>query len=255
MHKLIAAGGGDDNPGDFPAKGVFAFDEEIVRLAGRKNPRLLFIPTATKDWEGYIDAVQEYFGGRLGCRVEVLRLVSERPLANAIKDKILNTDIIYVGGGNTLFLIRKWKQLGVDKLLRQAYERGVVMSGLSAGAICWFRYGTSDSRMLTDPTFKEYIRVSGLGWSDLTLSPHHLKEKKRKSALIKQIKKHGGIGLALDDYAALEILDNRFRIITAKPFAKAFKAYKEHGKVVYEELPKNRFLPLSELDGISDDAS
>jgi dipeptidase E len=124
MRKLIAAGGGDNNPGDFPTKGVFAFDKEIVRLAGTKSPKLLFIPTATRDWEDYIDAVQKYFGGRLGCRVDVLRVVSERPSANAIKEKILNADIVYVGGGNTLFLIRKWKQLGIDKLLRQAYERG-----------------------------------------------------------------------------------------------------------------------------------
>jgi len=247
MHKLIAAGGGDNSPGDFPAKGVFAFDKEIVRLAGRKKPKLLFIPTATKDWEGYIDAVQKYFGGRLGCRVDVLKVVSERPSASVIKEKILNANIIYVGGGNTLFLIRKWKQLGIDKLLRRAYERGAVMSGLSAGAICWFRYGTSDSRMLTNPTFKDYIRVSGLGWFDLTLSPHHFKEKKRKPALITQIRKHGGVGLALDDYAAVEILGNKFKIITAKPYAKAFKAYQEHGEVVYKELPKNKFLLLSEL--------
>lgn len=255
MHKLIAAGGGDHNAGDFPAKGVFAFDKEIVKLAGKQKPRLLFVPTATRDWAGYIDAVQKYFGDRLGCTVDVLRVVSERPSANTIKEKILNADIVYVGGGNTLFLIRKWKQLGIDKLLRQAYERGAVMSGLSAGAICWFRYGTSDSRMLTDPTFKDYIRVSGLGWFDLTLSPHHLKERKRKPALIKQIKKHGGIGLALDDYAALEILDKKFRIITAKPFARAFKAYRERGEVVYIELPKNKFLPLSELVRISGHAN
>jgi dipeptidase E len=176
--------------------------------------------------------------------------VTERPSASAIKEKISNADIVYVGGGNTLFLIRKWKQLRIDKLLRQAFERGTVMSGLSAGAICWFRYGTSDSRMLTDPTFREYIRVSGLGWFDLTLSPHHIAEKKRKPALIKQIKRHGGIGVALDDYAALQILGNEFRIITAKPFANAFKVYKDAGEVLYKELPKNKFLPLSELERV-----
>src|SRR5262249_7900880 len=94
MHKLVAAGGGEKNPGDFPAKGVFAFDKEIVRLAGRKKPRLLFVPTATRDWEGYIDAIQKYFGGRLGCRVDVLKVVSERPSARLIREKILNADII-----------------------------------------------------------------------------------------------------------------------------------------------------------------
>jgi dipeptidase E len=247
MRKLIAIGGGDNNPGDFPAKGVFTFDTEIVKLTGRQKPRLLFIPTATKDWEGYIEAVKSYFGQRLGCRVDVLKVVSEKPPGRVIGDKILTADIIYVGGGNTLYLIRKWKELGVDKLLFKAYEQGTVMSGLSAGAICWFRYGTSDSRMLTDPNFKDYIRVSGLGWFNLTLSPHHFKEKKRKPALIKQIEKHGGVGLALDDYAAVEILDNNARIITTTSFATAFKVYKDKGKVVYKELPRNEFFPLSEL--------
>lgn len=248
MRKLVAIGGGDNNPGDFPTKGVFTFDREIVRLTGKNSPRLLFIPTATKDWEGYTDAVKKYFGCRLGCRVDVLKVVSERPSASVIKSKILTADIIYVGGGNTLYLIRKWKQLGIDKFLFKAYEQGTVMSGLSAGAICWFRYGTSDSRMLTDPTFKDYIRVSGLGWFDLVLSPHHFKEKKRKPALIKQIKKHGGVGLALDDYTAVEILDDKFKIITAKPFARAHKAYRDQNrKLTYEELPKNKFLPLSKL--------
>jgi dipeptidase E len=247
MRKLIAIGGGDNNPGGFPTRGVLSFDQEIVRITGKRKPKLLFIPTATKDWEGYIEAVEKYFGGELGCKVDVLKVVSERPSANVIQQKILGADIIYVGGGNTLYLIRKWKALGIDKLLFRAYQRGAVMSGLSAGAICWFRYGTSDSRMLTDPTFKDYIRVSGLGWFDLTLSPHHVKEKKRKGALIQQIRKNGGVGLALDDYAAIEILGERFRIITAKSFAKAFKVYKERGQIVYQQLPKNEFLPLAEL--------
>jgi dipeptidase E len=247
MKKLIAIGGGDNAPGDLPLKGVFAFDKEIVKLANKKNPRLLFIGTASKDWEGYFHVVNKYFGKRLACKVDVLRVVSEQLSLKVIREKILNADIIYVGGGSTLYLIRKWKSLGIDKLLRQAYEKGTVMAGLSAGAICWFRYGTSDSRMLTDPTFKDYIRVSGLGWLNLTLSPHHQKEKKRKPSLIRQIKKHGGVGLALDDWAAIEVLDDQFRIITTKPIAKAFKVYKEKSKIVYQEIPKNRFFPISEL--------
>lgn len=247
MRKLIAIGGGDNTPGDFPNKGVFAFDKEIVKLVGKKNPKLLFVPTATKDWQGYIDAIDRYFGKRLKCKIDVLRVVAERPSSKVIKEKIRNADIIYVGGGNTLYLIKKWKSLGIARLLFEAWKKGTVMSGLSAGAICWFRYGTSDSRMLTDPTFKDYIRVSGLGWFNLTLSPHHQKEKKRKSSLIKQIKKHGGVGLALDDWAAIEILGDKFRIITTKPIAKAFKVYKNNQKLIYQELPKNKFFPLSEL--------
>lgn len=248
MLKLIAIGGGDDrNPGDFPSKNVFAFDKEIIRLSGKRNPKLLFIPTATYDWEGYVEAVKKYFGSRLSCKIEVLRIVKERPSAKTIAAKIRSADIIYVGGGNTLYLIKKWKKLGIDKLLLKAAKQGTVMAGLSAGAICWFRYGTSDSRMLTDPNFKDYIRVSGLGWFNLTLSPHHSKEQKRKPALVKQISRHGGIGLGLDDYAAIEILGDKFKIITAKPFAGALKVFKQNGKVVSQKLPKNKFMPLSEL--------
>lgn len=247
MRKLIAVGGGDDAPGDFPKKGVFIFDKEIVKLSGKKNPRFLFIGTATKDWQGYADVIKSYFGKRLGCEIDVLRVVSEKTSAKVIKDKISHADIIYVGGGNTLYLIKKWKSLGIDKLLFQAYKKGTVMAGLSAGAICWFRYGTSDSRMLTDPNFKEYIRVSGLGWFNLTLSPHHQKEKKRKASLIKQINKHGGVGLALDDWAAIEVLDDKFRIIATKKFAKAHKVYKQNGKVAYEPLPTNEFMSIDYL--------
>jgi len=61
--------------------------------------------------------------------------------------------------------------------------------------------------------------------------------------------------LALDDYAALEILGNKFRIVTAKPFAKTFKAFKAHGEVVFKKLPTNKFLPLSELDKVLDHAN
>jgi dipeptidase E len=159
----------------------------------------------------------------------------------------VHSDIVYVGGGNTLYMLRKWKSLGIDKLLWQAYQKGVIMSGLSAGANCWFSHCTSDSRMLTDPTFKDYIRVKGLGWYKLIMSPHHINEPKRKPGLIKQIKKHGGVGLALDDFAALEIINDQFRIITSKPIAKAFKVYKEKGRLIYEKIPKNKFLPLSYL--------
>ncbi len=246
MTKLIAIGGGEIGRPGKPIE-TLAIDKEIIKQSGKKHPKLLFIGTATKDWEGYYETVEKYFGKKLGCKTDVLRVVKEKPSAKTIKEKILNTDIIYVGGGNTLFMIRKWKQLGIDKLLFQAYKKGIVMSGLSAGANCWFSYCTSDSRMLTDPTYKDYIRVKGLGWFNIIISPHHITEKKRRAGLIKQIGRHGGIGLALDDFVALEIIDSKFRIITSKPKAKAHKVYKQNGKIMYEEIKKNTFLPLEYL--------
>jgi dipeptidase E len=246
MPKLIAIGGGEIGRPGKPIE-TLAIDKEIIKQSGKKHPKLLFIGTATKDWESYPETVKKYFGKKLGCEVDVLLTVKEKPSLKTIKDKILGTDIVYVGGGNTLFMIRKWKQLGIDKVLLEAYKKGVIMSGLSAGANCWFAYCTSDSRMITDPTFKDYIRVKGLGWYNIIISPHHITEKKRKPGLIKQIKRHGGIGLALDDFTALEIIDDKFRIIVSKPQAKAYKVYKKNGKVLYEEIPKNKFYPLAAL--------
>lgn len=246
MTKLIAIGGGEIGRPGKPIE-TLAIDKEIIKQSGKKHPNLLFIGTASKDSEGYYETIEKYFGKKLGCRTDVLHLVKDNPSAKTIKDKILSADIIYVGGGNTLYMIRKWKSLGIDKLLYQAYIKGTVMSGLSAGAICWFLYGTSDSRMITDPNYKDYIRVKGLGWYNIIISPHHITEKKRKAGLIKQIKRHGGIGLALDDYAAIEIINDKYKIITSKPIAKACKVYKDKQKLVYEELPKHKFLPLSAL--------
>lgn len=246
MIKLIAIGGGEIGRPGYSIE-TLPIDKEIIKLTGKKHPKLLFIGTATKDWPGYWETIQKYFGKKLGCKVDVLLTVKEKPSTKTIKGKILEADIVYVGGGNTQYMISKWKVLGVDKMLRQAYEKGTVMAGLSAGAICWFKYGTSDSWVLARPGYKDYIRVSGLGWYNIILSPHHIAEKKRKPALIKQIKRHGGIALALDDYAAIEIIGGKFRIITSKSIARAFKVYKEQQKLIYQELPQNKFLPISEL--------
>ncbi len=247
MGRIIAIGGGDLKTHSFPKKGTFLFDREIVKLTGKKKPKLLFIPTASRDSKGYIDNIQKYFGKKLNCEIDNLLTVNEKPSIKVIKEKILSSDIIYVGGGNTLYMVKRWKKLGIDKILWQAYQKGIVMSGVSAGAICWFKYGTSDSRMMTDPTFKDYIRVSGLGWFNIILSPHHLAEKKRKASLIKQIKKHGGIGLALDDLSAIEIINDEFRIITHKTIAKAHKAYMENKKLYYKPIVSNKFFPIHYL--------
>ncbi|HVY67814.1 MAG TPA: Type 1 glutamine amidotransferase-like domain-containing protein, partial [Patescibacteria group bacterium] len=217
MKKLIAIGGGEIGRPGYPVE-TLAIDKEIIRLSGKRRPRLLFIPTASHDAPGYIETVRKHFGRRLGCLIDILLIAKTTPAKKFLQKKVSKADIIYVGGGNSLYMLKRWRKLGLDRLLTQAYAKGTVMAGLSAGAICWFAYGNSDSLKLTKPGRKNYIRVKGLGWLNLTLSPHHLRERDRKDGLIKILKSRGGIGLALDDYAAIEILDGNFRIITSKPF-------------------------------------
>ena len=169
MPKTIVAIGG----GEIRTRGTAAIDREIIRLSGKKNPTLLFIPTASSDSERYWKHVQEYFGGFLKCKTDVLFLINEPPSKESIRKKILAADIVYVGGGNTLQMMRIWRRLGVDRLLRSAYENGTVLSGISAGAICWFDSGHSDSMSFYNPQEWEYIRVRGLGLVNGMLCPHY----------------------------------------------------------------------------------
>src|ERR1700691_1480775 len=141
MPRAIVAIGG----GDIRTRGTAAIDREIIRLSSKKNPRLLFIPTASSDSEMYWKHVDEYFGGFLRCKTDVLFLIKEQPSNEQTRRKIGSADIIYVGGGNTLMMMRLWRRLGVDRLLRRAYATGTVLCGISAGSICWFDSGHSDS--------------------------------------------------------------------------------------------------------------
>src|SRR3989344_4848248 len=138
-------------------------DREIIRLTGKKRPRVLFIPTASSDSDGYFETVQKHFGRRLGCKVDALRVINEKLPRAEIERKVMSSDIVYVGGGNTLKMIRAWKSCGLDTILKKAWNKGIVLSGLSAGSICWFRSGTSDSRRFKNSD-AELIKVSGLGF-------------------------------------------------------------------------------------------
>src|SRR5271166_3117174 len=114
MQRAIVAIGG----GEIRARGTAPIDREIIRLTRKKNPKLLFIPTASSDSERYWKHVQEYFGKFLKCKTDVLFLIKEQPSKQQIRQKILSADIIYVGGGNTLKMMRLWRRRGVDKLLK-----------------------------------------------------------------------------------------------------------------------------------------
>src|ERR1022692_947544 len=141
MPKTIVAIGG----GKIATRQTLPIDRHIIRLSQKKNPSLLFIPTASSDSEIYWKKVREYFGDFLKCKTDVLFLMKEKPSRQQIRSKISSADIIYVGGGNALQMMRIWRRLGVDKLLIAAYKKGTVLAGVSAGSICWFDSGHSDS--------------------------------------------------------------------------------------------------------------
>ncbi|HME34362.1 MAG TPA: peptidase E [Candidatus Sulfotelmatobacter sp.] len=236
MRKAIVAIGG----GNIRTKGTAAIDREIIRLTRKKNPKLLFIPTASSDAEPYWQHVQEYFGGFLRCKTDVLFLIRERPSKEQIRSKIASADVIYVGGGNTLLMMRIWRRLGVDALLKAAYEKGTVLSGISAGAICWFESGHSDSMSFYNPQHWNYINVKGLGLVQGILCPHYNGRTRgvpRRKDFRDMIRKTGGCGIALENNCALEFIDGRFyRVIRSKPGARAYKVYRAGGEVIARQI-------------------
>jgi dipeptidase E len=250
MTKAIVAIGG----GRIRTRGTAAIDREIIRLSNKKNPRLLFIPTASYDSERYWKHVQEYFGGFLKCKTDVLFLIREHPTKKEMRRKILSADIIYVGGGNTLKMMRLWGRLGVDRLLRSAYEKGIVLCGISAGAICWFESGHSDSMSFYNPRRWKYVNVRGLGFIRGIPCPHYNSRTlgvPRRKLFREMIGKGGGIGIAIQDNCALEFIDGRFyRVITSKSYSGAYKVYRKHGEVVAEKIRQQKqFAPIHLLTG------
>lgn len=252
MRKIVAIGGGEmgrpkEGGGFYPVE-TTGIDIEIVRLTDKEHPRLLFLPTASYDSEDYYNTVKKHFLG-LGCSaVDVLKLSRITLSRRQLEDFILSYDAIYVGGGNTLRLMTIWRKVGIDAILRKAYDRGIVLSGLSAGSICWFSYGNSDSRKFTSGSDK-LIKVSGLGFINALHCPHYDVESFRQQDLKRMMKSTPKVvAIALDNCTALEVIDGKYRIIRTKPDAKAHKMYWQKGKYVVSEIEvDNDFCDLSLL--------
>jgi dipeptidase E len=236
MPRTIVAIGG----GEIRTRGTAAIDREIIRLSNKKHPKLLFIPTASSDSERYWKHVQEYFGGFLKCKTDVLFLIKEQPSKEHIRKKILAADIIYVGGGNTLMMMRLWRRLGVDRLLKAAYENGTVLSGISAGSICWFDSGHSDSMSFYNPRKWKYVNVKGLGLIRGIHCPHYngmTRGVPRRKDFQDMIRKIGGVGIAIENNCAIEFIDGQlYKVIRSKSYARAYKVYKQGRQVVAEQI-------------------
>lgn len=242
MKKIVAIGGGEVRLAE-----TLAIDKEIIKLSGKKKPKLLFIPTASSDAEGYCQTIEKYFGKKLGCNVDHLLLLDIPLTKKVIRKKILSADIIYVGGGNTLKMMILWRKLGIDNYLKQAHKNGTILSGLSAGAICWFKYGESDSRKFKNPD-APFSRVAGLGFVNALMCPHYNVEKERQADLKNMMRTTSGVAIALENCAAIEIVDDSYRIISSNKSANAYRVFWSRGKYHKEMIEKDKNCkPLTDL--------
>ena len=167
--QIIAIGGGGfgRNPGD----GVI--EQYILDQTGKEQPNICFIPTATGDNEAYKVNYYSTFS-KLDCNPIHLDFFKRTP---DLEQLIPQQDAIFVGGGNTKSMLAVWKDWNLDKLLKEAYEKGVVMSGVSAGANCWFERAVVDS-------WEEDLRVIDcMGFIKGICCPHYDEEPQRRPAV------------------------------------------------------------------------
>lgn len=170
MKRIVAIGGGE-----LRDKTTLKIDEYIAALAkehaGEKRANALFIPTASHDFMPYYNSFHKVYTGTFDIKTDVALTVFKEPDMERLREKFLKADAIYVGGGDTVFMIEHWKKTGLLPLLEDAYERGVVLAGLSAGAICWFSDIYTDSLKAEDGT--RYAMFKGLNWIKGIISPHY----------------------------------------------------------------------------------
>lgn len=190
MGKIAAIGGGRYDNGE-----IISIIKDIRDLCDKEVPKMVFLPTASHDTIDVNSYMMQAFVDN-GCTVDCLFLTDKTLTKEQIEEKIRGADIIYVGGGDTGFMMRTWKKRGVDKLLLEAYEKGTVMSGYSAGALCWFDSGYDDCGK-----DHAYIFVKCLGILPFCCCPHAESDSWR--SFWDAVKTRDENGIALDDGACL----------------------------------------------------
>lgn len=182
----------------------------IAGLTGKENPKICFLPTATGDSPVTIVRWYDSCAG-LPIRPFVQRFfISSYTQKESFEEVLLGMDAIIVGGGNTLNMMVIWKAHQIDQILRKAWEKGIVLGGGSAGSLCWFEEGTTDSRP------KELTRVECLGFIKTSHCPHYHAEPQRKPLYWSKIKsKEYKAGYAVDDKAGIYFEDNEVKKVVA----------------------------------------
>ena len=230
--RLIVAmgGGGFSMEPDNPLLDDYTLD--LARTArGRERPRVCFLATASGDTPGYIAD----FYAALARRSEASHLSLFVRTVDDIERHLLDQDVIYVGGGNTENMLAVWRVHGVDRALRAAWESGVVLTGLSAGSLCWFETGTTDSYGAGLAPLS-----SGLGFLPGSHAPHYDGESTRRAHYQKLIAE--GVlpaGYAADDGVALVFRGTQLdEVVASRPGARAYRVERgADGKAIETELP------------------
>lgn len=221
--RILIAGGGFNTP----------FIRYLAELTGKPRPKLCYLPTASGDSpSGIISWFRNCAPLNVEPHVQESFIASTRQ-AKGWDEVFLAMDGIVVSGGNTLNQQAIWQAHGIDAILRQAWDRGIVLGGASAGSLCWFEEGTTDSRP------KELTTVQCLGFLKGSHCPHYDREAARRP-LYRKLIGSGAMkpGYACDNDAGIYFEDNRVaRVVRSRADAKVYYVSVEGGEVVERELP------------------
>jgi dipeptidase E len=227
---IITIGGGS-----IEKKETARIDAEIARiLRGRVSGRranALFIPTASHDSLPYFNSFRKTYTSDYNIKVDVALLTKSETSLEKIHSKILLADMLYIGGGDTNFMLETWAKLGVDKMIRAAYERGVILAGLSAGANCWFSEYYSDS-FIIEGISNQYVILKGLGYINALVTPHYNIRHAYFDSLLLELKKSA---YAIEDNCAIIFKNEMFSDVISGG-GKAFKIEIEKNALIRKEL-------------------
>ena len=204
-----------------------ALDAYVLTLAGKSRPKICFVPTASGDSPVYITKFYEAFGDRAAATHLGLFGRPRTDMASVLASQ----DIIYVGGGNTANMLAVWRVHGVDRMMREAWERGVILTGVSAGMICWFECGVTDS-------FGPLAALrDGLGFLPGSACPHYDGEKDRRPTYHGLVRGGFPAGYAADDGAALHFVDTDLAAcVASRPMARGYRLCAESDTIAETPL-------------------
>ena len=205
-------------------------DDYVLSLSAEPRPRILFLPTAGGDPAVHLTAFMETFGDK-SCEIEHLSLFRLGQNPRPVRERVLAADILYVGGGSLLNLIAIWKAHGFDAILREAWEGGTALAGLSAGSMCWFEWGVTTSTGEPAP-------AQGLGWLPGSNTVHYDGEPTRRPVYFDAVAR-GEIpgGYAVDDGAGLRFAGSELvEVVASRPHARAFRVEREGDEAVETPL-------------------
>ena len=227
---IVALGGGGFS--DEPENPLL--DDFILSLTNKLRPKICFVPTASGDSPGYVTCFGTSFPLE---RAEAVHLALFQRTVKDLRAFVLSQDIIYVGGGNTVNMLAIWRAHGLDKILREAWEAGIILCGTSAGALCWFEGGTTDS--LGGGLAPLY---DGLGFLPGSFCPHYESELERQPTYRKCVTDGLSGGYAADDGVGLHFEGTQLmEAVSSRPSAQAFRVERVNGVSVETPLV-TRFL-------------